>query len=200
MKIEYFNKPFHHTIIYDYFDDNEIISIKNEINQIKDGMLKNNYDEQDRHHDELFKKFNVDSYHIDKMFENNRNGSVLLKAITKVYYLHNMGFFNKHKNSFLNFIPDSNQDITMLHGYRNSSSYPKHIDKAVLSFVYPFWNEPKDFTGGDLMFGDYKPPLKSNCCLIFPSYEPHWVTKIKSKKSDIVRWTLNQRIFIKKDL
>lgn len=196
MKIKHFSKPFYHTIIYDYFDNIEFNSIKNEIEYLETNKLKNMWYDNDTHHKSLYDEFKVDSYYIDRIFENVRNNSILLNSITKIYNLNREGFLDKTKNPLLNFINDSNSDSTMLHSYKNGSSYYEHKDNAVLSFLYTFWDEPKEFIGGDLIFGAYKPKLKSNCCLIFPSYELHQVTKVESKKLGIVRWSLNQRIYI----
>jgi hypothetical protein len=190
MKIKYIEKPFYHTIIYDFFDDAELNDIKNEIN-----LIKNEHVQLDQHHESILANGNVKSYSLDILYENRRHESKILDLTTKVYKLYFDGKIDRSKNRFLNYIGLSNADNTMLHAYGNDSSYYEHHDKSVLSLVYPFFDT--DFDGGELVFGNYKPKLESNCCLIFPSYEQHKVTQIKTTESGIVRWTINQRIFIR---
>lgn len=190
MKIQYIEKPFYHIIIYDFFDATELNDIRNEIN-----LIKNERVPLDQHHESILANGNIKSYSLDILYENRRHESKILNLTTKIYQLYLDGTIDRSKNPFLNYIGISNADNTMLQAYENGSSYYEHQDQSVLSFVYPFFDA--DFDGGELVFGDYIPELKSNCCLIFPSYEQHKVTQIKTDELGIVRWTINQRIFIR---
>lgn len=190
MKIQYIEKPFYHIIIYDFFDATELNDIRNEIN-----LIKNERVPLDQHHESILANGNIKSYSLDILYENRRHESKILNLTTKIYQLYLDGTIDRSKNPFLNYIGISNADNTMLQAYENGSSYYEHQDQSVLSFVYPFFDA--DFDGGELVFGDYIPKLKSNCCLIFPSYEQHKVTQIKTDELGIVRWTINQRIFIR---
>jgi len=80
--------------------------------------------------------------------------------------------------------------------YKNGSSYFKHNDLGILTFLYTIWDEPKTWKGGDLVFTDYdyRPYLRSNCCLIFPSFEFH---EVETLRGEGTRYTINQRIYIK---
>lgn len=183
MNIKYLNKPFFHTIIDDFFNTTEIEGILKEISDVQ-----NNSDQlQDRHHDQVAAK----SYSLDVFYENHRDDSLILNLITKIYRTK----LNTQLNPLLNYIGISNWDNTMLHAYANGASYFEHHDNAVLSFVYTF--RIKDYTGGDLCFGDYNPNLKHNSLIIFPSYERHHVTAINTTETGAVRYALNQRIFIR---
>lgn len=190
MNIKYIEKPFYHIIIYDFFDETELNDIRNEIN-----LIKNERVPLDQHHESILANGNIKSYSLDILYQNRRHESKILNLTTKIYKLYADGTMDRSKNPFLNYIGISNADNTMLQAYENGSSYYEHHDQSVLSFVYPFFDA--DFDGGELVFGDYIPELKSNCCLIFPSYERHKVTQIKTDELGIVRWTINQRIFIR---
>lgn len=190
MRIEYFKKPFYHTIIYDFFSQDELVIIKNEINQ-----LEHSNSEKDLHHRLVLENGNVESYMLDVIYNDRRQDSNILALITKIYNMYWDSKLNVAKNPFLNYIGLSNSDNTVIQTYENDSSYFEHHDQSVVSFVYPFFEKP--FDGGELIFGDYVPKLESNCCLIFPSYEKHKVLPIKSKESGTVRWSINQRIFIR---
>lgn len=190
MRIEYFKKPFYHTIIYDFFSQDELDIIKNEINQ-----LEHSNSEKDLHHRLVLENGNVESYLLDVIYNDRRQDSNILALITKIYNMYWDSKLDAAKNPFLNYIGLSNSDNTVIQAYENDSSYFEHHDQSVVSFVYPFFEKP--FDGGELIFGDYVPKLESNCCLIFPSYEKHKVLPIKSKESGTVRWSINQRIFIR---
>jgi hypothetical protein len=183
MCIKYFNEPFLHTVINDFFNTEELNGIFKEIISIEKPSNKF----EDLHHDQV----NAQSYSLDNLYDNRRNHSFILELIKKIYQMD----LDCSKNSLLNYIGISNADNTVLHAYANGASYFEHHDNAVLSFVYTFKTKP--YTGGDLMFGDYKPTLEDNSLIIFPSYERHYVTPIVTKEAGVVRYSINQRIFIK---
>ena len=189
MQIKYFKKPFYHTIIYNFFNDIELQGIFEEINSIeKSSVLLD-----DVHHN----KVNANSYSLDILYDKHRTDSIILQLITKIYQISHQGQLDGLKNPFLNYIGISNCDNTVLHAYADNSSYFEHQDNAVLSFLYPLHVKP--FTGGDLMFGNYKPKLDHNCLLIFPSYQQHHVTPIQTSHNGIVRYSINQRIYIRNE-
>ena len=189
MRIEYFKEPFYHTIIYDFFSQDDVDTIKKELNQ-----LQHTNNQKDLHHQQVAEN-GVESYLLDTIYYERRHDSEILNLITKIYNMYWDQQLDLIKNPFLNYIGLSNSDNTVVHTYANDSSYFEHHDQSVVSFLYPFFEKP--FTGGELVFGDYKPKLESNCCLIFPSYEKHRVLPIKSEQSGILRWSINQRIFIR---
>lgn len=181
--------PFHHTIIYDYFDnypelyeDCQYVASNHRIPDFTD----------DAHHTALVNVHNTKPFLLDDIYSCNREQSKLLNATRKIY-----GIVNQLKdNPFSGYIPVSNYDLTFLVEYRNLSSYFPHKDLGILTFLYTFWDEPKTWTGGDLVFNEYnyRPYLKSNCCLIFPSFELH---EVETLHGEGVRYTINQRIYIK---
>jgi hypothetical protein len=190
MRIKYLKKPFYHTIIYDFFNKDEIDIIKNEIIE-----LQSVDNQKDEHHKQILENGNIESYLLDVIYNDRRHDSKILNLITKIYNMYWDGKFDLSKNPSLNYIGLSNSDNTVVHAYKNDSSYFEHHDQSVMSFLYPFFD--KSFDGGELAFGDYIPKLESNCCLIFPSYEKHKVLPLKTEDTGVVRWSINQRIFIR---
>lgn len=182
MNIQHFIEPFYHSIINNFFNTEELSGIFKEINAVE-----NSAEFKDPHHAQV----RAQSHSLDILYENRREDSTILQLITKIYKLK----LDTVQNPLLNYIGISNADNTMLHAYANGDSYFEHHDNAVLSFVYTFRIKP--YTGGDLMFGNYKPVLDHNSLIIFPSYVRHQVTPISSEQSGTVRYTLNQRIFIR---
>lgn len=192
MIIQHFKYPFNHTIIYDYFDEEELSNIHKEV---KKYCVEQIFNKNDKHHTELLQNNKTLSFSLDEMHMNNRNNSFILQAIKKIYEMAKNGTLYSKDNPFLKYIPSSNQDNTFLQLYKNDSSYYEHGDGSVLTFLYPF---VLNATGGDLVFTEYeyKPYLTNNCCFIFPSYERHKLTKVKSNSKSFARFSINQRIYI----
>jgi hypothetical protein len=193
MIIQHFKYPFAHTIIYGIFDEVELTQIHNEVNE----FIKNNViNATDKHHAHLFNKNKTTSLCLDEVYVNARDSSNILNLIQKVYTINLRGALTSNDNPFLKYITHSNHDNTYLQLYRAGSSYFEHHDKSVLTFLYPFKSKS---TGGNLVFTDYDytPYLSDNCCLIFPGFEQHLLTTVESdSKDDVVRFSINQRIYI----
>lgn len=194
MEIQNLKYPFFHTIIYNFFDEEELKKVLLEIKEID--KLNLNIKTNDVHHKELLLKNNTKSYCLDNIYLEKRNQSSILDLITKIYNLNRKSKLNLEENPFLNYIGVSNSDTTFLQIYQNDSSYFEHQDASVLTFLYVFWEEPKSFEGADLIFTkyDYKPFLQNNCCLIFPSFELHKLSKMVSDGAK--RYSINQRIYV----
>jgi Rps23 Pro-64 3,4-dihydroxylase Tpa1-like proline 4-hydroxylase len=195
MNIQHLQYPFYHTIIYNFFDVHELNLINAELHSLFTSDYKIKPD--DEHHLNLLNKDKTQDYNLDIIYENRREQSNILMLIKKIYTLDN-NILDTKQNPFLSFIKASNHDNTRVNKYHNLSSYSKHHDNAVLTMMYPFWKDPKEFEGGDLFFAnhEYKPYLKNNSCVIFPSYEMHELTQIKSKNDNVNRVSINQRVFI----
>jgi len=87
--------------------------------------------------------------------------------------------------------------------HRDSEPYPDRSFLRSLTFVYYFFSEPKQFSGGDLiLYGAEKPvgepknfevfEPKTNSLLLFPSRHYHEVTALQANTSDFAhsRFTL----------
>jgi hypothetical protein len=188
MQIQHLRYPFYHTIIYNYFDE-EYQSIYDECKYITSTQPLPDFT-GDNHHTSLVKQYLTKPFLLDTIYEGNREGSSILQGLRKIYGL------NLKENPFSGYIPVSNFDLSFLVEYKNGSSYFKHKDLGILTFLYTVWDEPKTWTGGDLVFTnyDYRPYLRNNCCLIFPSFELH---EVETLRGEGARYTINQRIYIK---
>jgi len=194
MNIQNLSHPFYHTIIYNYFTDDEINKIQVEFDTLNKSLDKLPQLKDDVHHQQLKDQFNTRTIYLDGVYQNKREESSILKLLYKIYE----NDFDYKQNPFLKYLKLSNRDTSTIQLYENNSSYFKHIDHSVLTCLYVFWEEPKKFTGGDLIFTDYDyaPPLQNNCCIIFPGFEPHIVTTLNSSSNNINRCTINHRVYI----
>lgn len=85
----------------------------------------------------------------------------------------------RQKTWFGNYIPMTNTDATLISLYENGDSYASHVDDATITTLVWLWNEPKAFTGGDMIFDDkYHFPIQNNMMVMFPSCIRHEVTEV----------------------
>jgi hypothetical protein len=189
MIIKNYNYPFYHTIIYDYFNDEEYNLIYSECEYISNTYPLQDFVD-DGHHKMLSEEYLTKPYFLDSIFYNKREESNILRLGRKIFDIDII------ENPYFGFIKHSTQDLISLTKYENNSGYFQHRDCCTMVILYTIWNEPKQWSGGNLIFSNYnyKPELKSNCCVIFPGFETHEVEKLSGEG---IRYTINQRVFIK---
>lgn len=197
MIIQHFKYPFMHTVIYDFFNPLELTLLKEEAI----GLLpqaEQPTGSLDTHHDRLRGESRTLSISVDIAFGFDRAQSKILERTRKLFELASFGVLANTENEFIEYIAESNNDVTHLQLYQNGSSYFSHKDGAVVTALYPLMFD-KTFTGGRLVFDrfNYAPHLRDGCCLIFPSYQPHTLEPIVSDEEGVVRASINQRVYIK---
>tara|TARA_R100001594_G_C4007147_1_gene256108 strand:- start:173 stop:751 length:579 start_codon:yes stop_codon:yes gene_type:complete len=187
MKFHHLKDPFYHTIIENYFEDDELNKIILEIEGLDTSNMKT-----DTHHAELYERDRSEAYYIDGIYRENREESNIIKYTRNIFGIDWRKSFKN--NPFLKFIPFSNYDIVYLQKYISGSSYSEHYDNSLLTCVYTI--HAQEFEGGQLSFPDYRyvPDVKHNSCIIFPGCEKHEVKEVRSRNSNYVRYTLNQRV------
>lgn len=182
MKIIQLKKPFYHTIIHDYYTDEEVDSIWEEIHSLRDILDQN---EKTAHGGRL-------SLYLDYTYVERRRESNILVANRKIFKMYE----ELSENPFASYLPNFNLDHTILNYYPDESFFTAHTDYYVLSISTTLWKTPKAFEGGSLHFPkyDYTPNMNNNTTILFPSFEQHGVTEIKmtEKGYDTGRYTINQ--------
>jgi Rps23 Pro-64 3,4-dihydroxylase Tpa1-like proline 4-hydroxylase len=183
MKVQYYNKDFPYIVIDDFYSENELTLIWEELNFLCyyeklqppqntgsafiEGakLLKQNYG--------LF---------LDDIFP-NRVISNILTCNRKIFK--DLNIIKNHPNWFFkNF--QYNQDYTILSYYENDHEYKQHHDVSNITCLSWFNKSPKQFLGGDLIFENGKKiEYKDNRYVIFPSIIKHQVSKV-SMDSDCV--------------
>lgn len=178
MKIQHLKYPLNHTIIYDFFNYYEKQSILNEFFEIHNSS--ETYVADTKHHEKLLNTGNTKAYPIDKIYEDDREKSNIIKHTRKIFTTFDQEDFRN--NIFLNYVRLSNKDTLYAQLYDTNSSYYKHTDFSVLTILYIFHIEPQD--GNKFIFNDYNyaPHITDNCCLIFPSFFFHEVLPVESKR------------------
>lgn len=196
MIIQHLKHPFHHTIIYNFFDSVTLDVIKQEVTSLI--PVAGSSVPKDEHHAKLLNTSHALSLSIDDIFVEDRSKSKIISATRDIFNLCSQGMLQDKDNPFIGYISTSNYDTTYLQIYKNNSSYFIHKDAAVVTALYPIFLDKK-FDGGKLSFAryDYIPHLEDNCCLIFPSFEPHSLSPIISEGMDYVRASINHRLYIR---
>lgn len=195
MIVQHLKFPFFHTIIYDFFDENELSDVLTEVAMLSVDVLT----PMDAHHLQLETKSNTKSVSVDNHFSDARDTSKILQNTRKLFHKINDRSIDLDSNPFLNYVAYSTFDTTFLQLYKNGSSYFTHHDAAVVTALYPLWLTKDLFSGGELSFTryDYKPHLMHNCCLLFPSYEQHALSTVASDTNGFVRASINHRMYVK---
>jgi len=194
--IQHLKHPFHHTIIYNFFDAKALNEIKQEALSLVPTIEAT--EPKDVHHAQLRNTSHTLSLGLDDFFVEDRNKSKIISFTREIFNLCNQGVLHSKDNPFIGYIPTSNHDNTFLQLYKNGSSYFAHQDAAVVTMLYPIFLG-KDFEGGKLTFPkhDYTPHFEDNSCLIFPSFELHALSAVTSNDEGYVRASINQRLYIR---
>lgn len=185
-------KPFHHTIIYDYYTKEEEDLVWKELEFLnKPGKLLGPKLTGDPNSSP-----NKIGGFLPDLYE-NLNFSNIFTINQKIYKIKNSIAANIFSGHFNN--PNLASDI-MISYYENKSYYKEHHDESILSAVLTFWKMPKKFIGGNLRFPKYQytPKMKHNTLILFPSFVRHEVTEVHMENDDGIngRYTINQFFYV----
>jgi hypothetical protein len=199
MKFEYLNTPFPHTIIRNYFSDEEIENIITEKNDIITNVNPLELiPDHDFHHKNLVNINKTFTFDLDRLYSNRREDSNILRCTRKIFTLSTNCSLNFKLNNYLKYIPLCRKDSSFLNVYKDGSYYDAHIDLSTLTVLSVVWDTPVEVPASDHLYFydyDYSPNLYNNSCIIFPSYEVHGVKKINCSL-DSQRITINQRLYV----
>ena len=96
---------------------------------------------------------------------------------------------------FRNSLTLCNRHSYMVSRYRNGQYYNSHFDRSFFSILIWMYDEPKSFTGGDLIFTDYSEVIecKNNTGVLFLGPIRHEVPPIEGEgRYTITRFSFNQ--------
>jgi len=187
-KISILDDPFPHLIIENFYTDEELELIWEELNFLtKPGKLYEPglvHGAQDPETKEFYTKSKC--LQLDTAY-NNKNISNIISVTQKLF---NHGFLNIFYDKFPQHkrILYTNYCTTKVRYYHNDDYYAPHHDirHDFLAFSY-FNKEPKKFSGGELFFpeyGDYEFKCKNNSLILLPSYIIHGVKAVRIKDSE----------------
>ena len=178
-----YTDPFPHIILHDFYDDEELELIWEELNfYTKPGKL-------------------VTADKFGGIVGKTDSKALLLEDVYPTAYRNLSNILTVNRKVFTSGVLEvlaqchgccsianqSNHDITTVRYYHDKEYYDPHTDKGFqfLAFSY-FYKEPKKFTGGDLIFPkyDFKVPCGNNIMVVFPGWVEHGVRKVTIENSD----------------
>jgi predicted 2-oxoglutarate/Fe(II)-dependent dioxygenase YbiX len=202
MFLDYYDSPIPHAVIKDYFNEQELNEVWEEINFLtyKDKLLSADITGSATNNSILQKKNH--GIFLDGLYT-NRATSNILKHTRKLWNSELTNFL-KEKHFIFRYLETSNLDITLLNYYDEDDYYNWHYDYCILSAVIHLYKEPLKFSGGDFMLENEncRFPIENNRMIIFPSCANHAVTPIKFNEptkpfSKYGRYTISQFILFK---
>jgi hypothetical protein len=77
--------------------------------------------------------------------------------------------------------------------YEESGYYHPHVDESIYTFIFWYHSEPKQFSGGELIFPEYDIKLDPipNSGILFPGPISHSVNKITNCSEDAGRFSVS---------
>lgn len=186
MNTQIFDKPIPYMVIDNYYDEEELRLIWEELNflsyphKLRRSTVEGGGTLDPENLDELLEKNYyrfLDSLYISREMSNILN-------VSRKLFSDNLKIFRQHPHWFFQNITP-NDDFTQVGYYENNDEFRKHRDTCAVTALTWLYKEPKKFTGGDLFLGsdgdfdDIKIDCVNNRTLIFPSMILHSVDKIK---------------------
>ena len=177
-----FEKPFPHLIVDNFYDDQELELIWEELKfYTKPGKLLEAKD-----FGGVVEKTNHRALQLDVIYDGYRDLSNILTVNRKLFTSKILDVFAEiHESCWI--APMCDYDITKVRYYHDKEYYEAHTDKSFqfLAFSY-FYKEPKKFTGGELFFPkhNYELTCENNSTIILPGWVKHGVKEIKIEDSN----------------
>lgn len=115
---------------------------------------------------------------LDQVYSGYRQASNILTISRNIF---SKNFINKCKNThyFFEYLSSSTRDNIKINYYEDGDEYQYHSDLGVITCVSLLFQEPRKFTGGNLIIKDKEIECRNNRLILFPSILHHKVEKIK---------------------
>lgn len=178
--------PLDYVVIDDFFDENELQEVNQEVLQLI--TFKNKNTDSAKLPNGSSKKTGeglwVDQHYVD--MNQPRESSPILRYYTKIFSQPVVAT-SVQLNAYFKNIRMSNFDTTLLNFYNHQQSYLPHHDQSYLTAL--IFLKVGDFTGGDLEFTEYNEivPFKENRTVIFPGCVEHYAKPIREVKPNSYR-------------
>ena len=182
IRAETFEEPFPYMIIYDFYNEDELNLIWEELNF----YTKPNKLLEAKNYGGIEDKTNAKAIELDSIYDTHRNLSNILTVNRKLFNKDVLNAIEGMGGEY-SIVHRSNYDTTKVRYYHDKDYYEPHIDSQFhfLGFSY-FYKEPKRFNGGELFFPDYNLSLEcnNNTMIILPGWVKHGVKEITISDSN----------------
>ena len=189
MIIKNFDEHFPYIIIDNYYDEEELRLVWEELNflshphKLRRSTIEIGGTPNPEKPSELFEK----NYYrfLDSLYTSREISNIL--NVSRKLFSDNLKIFRQHPHWFFQNVTP-HDDSTQIGYYENNDEFKKHRDGCTVTALTWLYQEPKKFVGGDLFLGpdgdfdDIKIDCVNNRTLIFPSMIPHTVDMIKMEE------------------
>ena len=158
---------YEYIVIDDFYDDTELIELKEEIDLLLKFKLSPEYTGAAKKENAHIKK--GDALWVDYYFSDRSKSKIL--TLNRKLFEKTVVDQAKEVNLYFSHIDLCNCDWTLLNFYENGGTYKPHTDTSALTAITMF--KIGDFTGGDLHVVDDKIEFKENRLIIFPGCLMH---------------------------
>lgn len=158
-----------------------------------------------RYDDGSLKKKNSAVFLDDLYGPDERYFSAILRYTEEKLLSYEMKNKLQSYNNFYGILKSANNHFTLVNYYENSDYYDFHADLCAFSILSFFFEEPKNFSGGNVVFRvndeEFEVEIKNNMSVFFPSFYEHKVIPIKMNNegaddSVLGRFSIAQFIFV----
>jgi hypothetical protein len=116
---------------------------------------------------------------LDRIFIDYSKHSSIYKCVTKVFQASTCEYANLSFNNTA--VLNTTKFNILVSYYDHGDCYEEHHDVCVATCLFWFYKEPKQFSGGELIFPRFNKtfPPKNNSLIMFPSHAKHLVTPVE---------------------
>ena len=191
MKLQYYeHRGYPIVIIDDYYSNEAYENILKELNFLLPNLLDPcvelaSYDNQGNSN-----KKNK-SIFLDDVYKDRTVSSILTE--NRKLFSDEIRDMLLETNMFFRYWDILDSDSTLVSYYEHQDYYKPHMDHATVSALSWFYNDPKGFSGGDLIIeNNFIVECVKNRIAIFPSILEHSVTEVLNAKKGMGRFTISQ--------
>jgi Rps23 Pro-64 3,4-dihydroxylase Tpa1-like proline 4-hydroxylase len=182
------SKPFPHLIIEEFYSENELNIIFNELKFLKTKMLTPDKTGSARlkatgsTNNEYLK--NSLGIFLDNFYAERKSSDIL--ELSKKIFCKEILEICSSMDLIMQYFSRTNADSTLVNYYGDGEYYKAHADSSVISCITVIHETPKNYSGGELIFPeyDYTLDIQNNQTIIFPSILLHEVSTVKLKNAD----------------
>jgi hypothetical protein len=201
LKVELNKKPFPHLIIRELFTPEEIVSVRREIDFLRESNLSlsslTSAKEGGWANGFFIDKAKYDVVYLSQVYQKWEN-SIISRYVRNlsdqgIFLLFSTidpsAFHFSHGHDFI--------EDTKVNFFNHGDKYDSHRDLSDFTSLIYLHDNPKSYTGGNLIFPDFKYsyPCENNSLILFAGYNRHEVTRVvatdPSETSAIQRVSIN---------
>ena len=178
MKITEHEQPFPYMVIEDIFKPKQWQEIVDELEWFRRGtVLQETEKTGSASYSPGDYKASKKGFFIEELYRNTE----LSKIHTNIHNTFPYIFNTERKGWYWKFPMFLDMETApLISYYENTNYYSSHDDESLYTYLFWYYDEPKQFDGGELIFTDYgiKIDIKPNSGVMFPGPIRHEVTEI----------------------